>query len=70
MKETVRKKKSFFQHSVTKRHADPNPFSYFVEKILGKISILKWYSRQVTTHHIIVWQLILLKATEERIFTN
>lgn len=38
--------------------------------MLGKISVLKYYSRQVTTYHIIVLQLILLKTTEERIFTN
>lgn len=71
MKETdCQKKNSFLQHSITKRHADPNLLSYFVQKMLGKISILRYYSRQVTTHHMIVLQLILLKTREKRIFTN
>lgn len=64
MKETdCQKKIKFLQHSITKRHAGPNPFSYFVKKMLGKISVLKYYSRQVTTYHIIALQLILLESS-------
>lgn len=71
MKETdCQKKFSFLQHSVINRHAGPNPLLYFVHKMLGKISLLKYYSRQVTTHHTTILQLILLNTTEERIFTN
>lgn len=71
MKETdCQKKFSFLQHSVTKRHAGPNLFSYFGHIMLGKIRVLRYYLRQVTTYHMIVLQLILLKTTEKRIFCN
>lgn len=43
-----------------------NPSPYFVKKMLGKISVLKYYSRQVTTYHIIVMQLIILKIIKAR----
>lgn len=71
MKETdCQKKFSLLRHSVTKRHAGANPFSSFVQKMLGKISVLKYYSRHMATQHMIVWQLILIKITEDRVFTN